>query len=353
MNKPLLEVKDLKIYYPVRSGFFKQKKNYVKAVDGISFEVYKGEAFGIVGESGCGKSTTGHAIVGLLEPYAGEILFDGEVISSKAKKHTLEMAKKAQIIFQDPYSSLDPRFTVGRLIAEPLEVHRIGNAKIRREKVFSLMHDVGLNKEQVTKYPHEFSGGQRQRIGIAKALSLNPKFIVCDEPVSALDVSIQAQILNLLKSLQKELHLTLLFVGHGLGAVNYVSDRIAVMYLGKIVEIGEAKEIFRHPVHPYTQALIEAVPVPDPEEKDRRKEFLAGEIGDSANPPMGCRFHPRCPYATPECAKQVPELLELAGCPGHLVACPVMAETKPQKTGAAKAAAAGALTDQKGGRRDV
>ena len=212
---------------------------------------------------------------------------------------------------------------------------------------------VGLPKNVLGRYPHEFSGGQRQRIGIAKALSLNPKFIVCDEPVSALDVSIQAQILNLLKSLQKELHLTLLFVGHGLGAVNYVSDRIAVMYLGKIVEIGEAKEIFRHPVHPYTQALIEAVPVPDPEEKERRKEFLAGEIGDSANPPMGCRFHPRCPYATPECAKQVPKLLELAGCPGHLVACPVMAKAKRQRIGEARATAAGALTDQKGGRRDV
>jgi len=250
MNKPLLEVKDLKIYYPVRSGFFKQKKNYVKAVDGISFEVYKGEAFGIVGESGCGKSTTGHAIVGLLEPYAGEILFDGEVISSKAKKHTLEMAKKAQIIFQDPYSSLDPRFTVGRLIAEPLEVHRIGNAKIRREKVFSLMHDVGLNKEQVTKYPHEFSGGQRQRIGIARALALDPSLIVCDEPVSALDVSIQAQILNLMQDLQKRYGLTYVFISHNLSVVEHLCDRIAVMYLGNIVEIANKRNLFDNPKHP-------------------------------------------------------------------------------------------------------
>ena len=318
MNKPLLEVKDLKIYYPVRSGFFKQKKNYVKAVDGISFEVYKGEAFGIVGESGCGKSTTGHAIVGLLEPYAGEILFDGEVISSNAKKHTLEMAKKAQIIFQDPYSSLDPRFTVGRLIAEPLEVHRIGNAKIRREKVFSLMHDVGLNKEQVTKYPHEFSGGQRQRIGVARALALDPSLIVCDEPVSALDVSIQAQILNLMQDLQKKYGLTYVFISHNLSVVEHLCDRIAVMYLGNIVEIANKRNLFDNPKHPYTKALLDAIPIPNPDRKTM-KGVLKGDVPSPLNPPKGCCFHTRCEYATAECYQIKPQLAEVES--GHFVAC--------------------------------
>ena len=346
-KKKLLEIKDLKIYYPIKGKRDAEgKPAYVKAVDGVTFDVYENETFGLVGESGCGKSTTGRTVVRLNKPTAGSVTFEGHDLFAKMnRQQNMDLTQKIQIIYQDPYSSLDPRFTVGRCIEEPLIVHHMGNKEERRARVLQLMHDVGLREEVYTRYPHEFSGGQRQRIGVARALALDPKLVVCDEPVSALDVSIQAQILNLLKSLQKELHLTLLFVGHGLGAVNYVSDRIAVMYLGKIVEIGEAKEIFRHPVHPYTQALIEAVPVPDPEEKDRRKEFLAGEIGDSANPPMGCRFHPRCPYATPECAKQVPELLELAGCPGHLVACPVMTEAKRQKTGD--------VTDQKGGRRDV
>lgn len=373
-EKNLLEVSHLKQYFPVRKGFHTIP---LKAVDDISFAIKPGETLGLVGESGCGKTTVGRTLLRLYQPTAGRIVFDGDVLfdsgeqydeegkiivdanGNPVKKKSIDVdmlpyRKKMQMVFQDPYSSLNPRMTVEDIIGEPLDVHKLYSSRAeRRDRILELMGYVGLNAEHATRYAHEFSGGQRQRIGIARALAVRPKFIVCDEPVSALDVSIQAQILNLLKSLQKELHLTLLFVGHGLGAVNYVSDRIAVMYLGKIVEIGEAKEIFRHPVHPYTQALIEAVPVPDPEEKDRRKEFLAGEIGDSANPPMGCRFHPRCPYATPECAKQVPELLELAGCPGHLVACPVMAETKPQKTGAAKAAAAGALTDQKGGRSDV
>ena len=318
MNKPLLEVKDLKIYYPVRSGFFRQKKNYVKAVDGISFEVYKGEAFGIVGESGCGKSTTGHAIVGLLEPYAGEILFDGKVISSNVKKHTLEMAKKAQIIFQDPYSSLDPRFTVGRLIAEPLEVHKIGNAKTRKEKVFSLMHDVGLNKEQVTKYPHEFSGGQRQRIGVARALALDPSLIVCDEPVSALDVSIQAQILNLMQELQKKYGLTYVFISHNLSVVEHLCDRIAVMYLGNIVEIANKRNLFDNPKHPYTKALLDAIPIPDPDRKTM-KSVLKGDVPSPLNPPKGCCFHTRCEHATEECYQIKPPLAEVES--GHFVAC--------------------------------
>ena len=318
MNKPLLEVKDLKIYYPVRSGFLKQKKNYVKAVDGISFEVYKGEAFGIVGESGCGKSTTGHAIVGLLDPYAGEILFDGEVISSNAKKHTIEMAKKVQIIFQDPYSSLDPRFTVGRLIAEPLGVHKIGSAKMRREKVFSLMNDVGLNKEQATKYPHEFSGGQRQRIGVARALALDPSLIVCDEPVSALDVSIQAQILNLMQDLQKKYGLTYVFISHNLSVVEHLCDRIAVMYLGNIVEIANKHDLFNNPQHPYTKALLDAIPIPNPDRKTM-KSVLKGDVPSPLNPPKGCCFHTRCEYVTEECYQIKPKLTEVES--GHLVAC--------------------------------
>ena len=338
MADVILKAEHLKIgFFSERHSLFEKRKRNEVLKD-LSFTMEKGEVLGLVGESGCGKSTLAKVILGLLKPDSGTVIVSGN---------------RPQMVFQDPYSSLNPRKHIYEILSQPMLYHHISTKASIEKDLERLLDMVGLPKHVLARYPHEFSGGQRQRIGIAKALSLNPKFIVCDEPVSALDVSIQAQILNLLKSLQKELHLTLLFVGHGLGAVNYVSDRIAVMYLGKIVEIGEAKEIFRHPVHPSTQALIEAVPVPDPEEKDRRKEFLAGEIGDSANPPMGCRFHPRCPYATPECAKQVPELLELAGCPGHLVACPVMAETKPQKTGAAKAAAAGALTDQKGGRRDV
>ena len=354
MSETILQVKNLKKYYMVgRKGLFGEKE-YVKSVDGVSFTLHRGETLAIVGESGCGKSTTVKSLIRVTEPTSGEVILKGQDFL-KLKGEELKKARRnIKMIFQDPYSSLNPRMTVRDIIGEPVDIEHCYKTEEEREKlILDTMELVGLNRDFADRYPHEFSGGQRQRIGIAKALSLNPKFIVCDEPVSALDVSIQAQILNLLKSLQKELHLTLLFVGHGLGAVNYVSDRIAVMYLGKIVEIGEAKEIFRHPVHPYTQALIEAVPVPDPEEKDRRKEFLAGEIGDSANPPMGCRFHPRCPHATPECAKQVPELLELAGCPGHLVACPVMAEAKRQRIGEARAAAAGALTDQKGGRSDV
>ena len=350
---PLIQVDHLKKYYPIKGGIITHVTGNIHAVDDVSFSITEGETLGLVGESGCGKSTIGRQLVGLETPTEGKIYYQGSDISALKSREMHQIRTQLQMVFQDPYSSLNPRKHIYEILSQPMLYHHISTKATIEKDLERLLDMVGLPKHVLARYPHEFSGGQRQRIGIAKALSLNPKFIVCDEPVSALDVSIQAQILNLLKSLQKELHLTLLFVGHGLGAVNYVSDRIAVMYLGKIVEIGEAKEIFRHPVHPYTQALIEAVPVPDPEEKDRRKEFLAGEIGDSANPPMGCRFHPRCPYATPECAKQVPELLELAGCPGHLVACPVMAETKPQKTGAAKAAVAGALTDQKGGRRDV
>ena len=350
---PLIQVDHLKKDSPIKGGIITHVTGNIHAVDDVSCSITEGETLGLVGESGCGKSTIGRQLVGLEMPTEGKIYYQGNDISALKSREMHQIRTQLQMVFQDPYSSLNPRKHIYEILSQPMLYHHISTKATIEKDLERLLDMVGLPKHVLGRYPHEFSGGQRQRIGIAKALSLNPKFIVCDEPVSALDVSIQAQILNLLKSLQKELHLTLLFVGHGLGAVNYVSDRIAVMYLGKIVEIGEAKEIFRHPVHPYTQALIEAVPVPDPEEKDRRKEFLSGEIGDSANPPRGCRFHPRCPHATPECAKQVPELLELAGCPGHLVACPVMAKAKRQRIGEARAAVAGALTDQKGGRRDV
>ena len=316
MAKVLLSVKDLKVYYPVRKGFFKLKKAYVKAVDGVSFDVYEGEAFGIVGESGCGKSTTGHTIVGLLQPYAGEISFDGKVISGK--KRTADQSTQSQIIFQDPYSSLDPRFTVGRLIAEPLKVNTNMTPADINAKVKKLMKDVGLNESQITKYPHEFSGGQRQRIGIARSLALEPKLVVCDEPVSALDVSIQAQILNLMQELQKKYNLTYVFISHNLSVVYHLCDRIAVMYLGNVVEIATKRELFERPSHPYTQALLNAIPVPDPD-RPMHPTVLSGDVPSPLNPPSGCCFHTRCPHATDECRRVKPQLRQNA--PGHFTAC--------------------------------
>ncbi len=316
MAKTLLSIRDLKVYYPVKRGFLSLQKQYVKAVDGVSFDVYEGEAFGIVGESGCGKSTTGHTIVGLLQPYSGEIRFEGEVISDK--KRTADQAVKSQIIFQDPYSSLDPRFTVGNLIAEPLKVNtKLTKAQIT-EKVKQLMKDVGLNETQITKYPHEFSGGQRQRIGVARALALEPKLIVCDEPVSALDVSIQAQILNLMQDLQRKYNLTYVFISHNLSVVYHLCDRIAVMYLGNVVEISTKRELFDHPAHPYTQALLNAIPVPDPD-RVMNPTVLSGDVPSPLNPPSGCCFHTRCPYATDECRASKPALREIGE--GHLAAC--------------------------------
>ena len=322
-KKKLLEIKDLKIYYPIKGKRDAEgKPAYVKAVDGVTFDVYENETFGLVGESGCGKSTTGRTVVRLNKPTAGSVTFEGHDLFAKMnRQQNMDLTQKIQIIYQDPYSSLDPRFTVGRCIEEPLIVHHMGNKEERRARVLQLMHDVGLREEVYTRYPHEFSGGQRQRIGVARALALDPKLVVCDEPVSALDVSIQAQILNLLRSLQKDLGLTCMFVGHGLGAVNYVSDRIAVMYLGKIVEIGPAQEVFHHPVHPYTRALIDAVPIADPKKREQ-KPLLTGEIGSSTNPPSGCRFHPRCPYATESCRQEVPELCSVFPGSSHLAACP-------------------------------
>ena len=318
MSQTLLEVKNLKVYYPVkvRKNALASEKRFVKAVDDISFSIRQGETFGLVGESGCGKSTTGKTIVRLLKPTGGQVLFEGQDIFAEGKKS--DLSQKIQIIFQDPYSSLDPRFTVGRCIAEPMRVHKMGTAKEQEERVRSLMHDVGLRPEAYTKYPHEFSGGQRQRIGVARALALNPSLIVCDEPVSALDVSIQAQILNLMQDLQEKYHLTYLFISHNLAVVEHLCDRVAVMYLGNLVEVAETEDLFCHPVHPYTQALLDAIPVPDPE-IPTMQNMLEGDVPSLMNPPTGCCFHTRCPHACEQCSKEKPALRDMGN--GHFVAC--------------------------------
>ncbi len=322
LEAPLIEVENLKKYYPVKGGIIPHTVRQIRAVDGVSFFVKKGETLGLVGESGCGKSTVGRQLVGLEKPTGGRILYRGTELGGRtADKKALQT--KLQMVFQDPYSSLNPRKHIYEILSQPMLYHRISTKQTIGKDVERLLDMVGLPKNVLGRYPHEFSGGQRQRIGIARALSLNPEFLVCDEPVSALDVSIQAQILNLLKSLQKDLGLTCLFVGHGLGAVNYVSDRIAVMYLGKIVETGPAKEVFCHPVHPYTRALIDAVPVADPKQR-REKKILSGEIASASNPPEGCRFHPRCPYACSACSQEEPQLMETKPQSGHFAACPVV-----------------------------
>ncbi len=330
---PLIQVENMKKYYPVKGGIITHTTGYVKAVDGVSFEVYRGETLGLVGESGCGKSTIGRQLVGLEKPTEGTIYYKGQNLTKMKPEELRPVRTDLQMIFQDPYSSLNPRKHIYEILAQPMLYHGIVTKATLEKELDKLLDMVGLPKSVLGRYPHEFSGGQRQRIGIAKALSLKPEFIVCDEPVSALDVSIQAQILNLLKSLKEELHLTLLFVGHGLGAVHYISDRIAVMYLGKIVEAGLAEEVFNHPIHPYTQALLQAVPVPDPFEERKEKNILQGEIGDNVCPPFGCRFHPRCPYATEIC-RQREAILQSVGNgqnnQEHLVACPIAALRKEE-----------------------
>lgn len=307
----LLEIKGLKKYFDVTEGWFTKDKTYLKAVDGIDIKVKRGETLGIVGESGCGKSTTGNAIIRLLEATEGQIIFEGQDLATLSPRELKEKRKDIQMIFQDPFSSLNPRWRVFELIAEPLRTHKVAKGKELRKRVYELMEIVGLHPSFANRFPHEFSGGQRQRIGIARALALNPKLIICDEPVSALDVSIQAQILNLLSDLQKEFNLTYLFIAHGLPAVKHISDRVAVMYLGKIVELATKEELFTHPLHPYTEGLINSIPIPDPLlRKDKKEVLLEGDIPSPVNPPSGCSFHTRCPYATDKCKAVEPILVE-------------------------------------------
>lgn len=318
-NVPLVEVRNLKQYFTVKSSLFKTQ--YLKAVDDVSFEIENGETLGLVGESGCGKTTVGRSLLHLYEPTSGEVLFNGELVT---KKNLPQMRRNMQMVFQDPYSSLDPRMTVEDIIGEPLDVHGLYSSKgERREKILQLMEYVGLNSEHARRYAHEFSGGQRQRIGIARALAVNPKFIVCDEPVSALDVSIQAQVVNMFEDLQEKLGVAYLFIAHDLLVVHHISKRIAVMYLGKIVEIADSDEINEHPLHPYTQSLISAVPIPDPDiTRNRHRIVLEGDVPSPLNMPQGCPFRTRCRYACDKCAQSMPPLTERA--PGHKVACHVM-----------------------------
>jgi len=318
----LLEVKDLKMHFPVGGGFLSSKPmGYVKAVDGISFTVKRGETLGLVGESGCGKTTTGRCILQLYKPTSGQVIFDGQDLTSLKTKQMRAMRREMQVIFQDPYSSLNPRMTAGNIIGEPLIVHSLVNNKTEyREKVAELLTNVGLNPYMADRFPHEFSGGQRQRIGVARALSVSPKFIVADEPVSALDVSIQAQIINLLEDLQEQFNLTYLFIAHDLSVVRHISDRVGVMYLGHMVELAERNEIYRNPAHPYTKALLSAVPIPDPVlDAQRDRVLLTGEVPSPLNPPSGCVFHPRCPVANDTCSQVIPELREVE--PQHHSAC--------------------------------
>jgi len=309
-NNTLLEVKNLKKYFSLRGGFlFQSSSGIIKAVDDISFSINKGETFGLVGESGCGKSTAARVILRLLKHSSGSVFYDGEDLFSLNDNQMFKIRRDIQIIFQDPYASLSPRMTIGDIISEPLEIYKIGNKNKRIKRVKELLDVVGLNPEHLNRYPHEFSGGQRQRIGIARALALTPKLLLCDEPVSALDVSVQAQILNLLADLQKEFNLTYLFIAHDLSVVKHVSDKVGVMYLGKLVEIADSADLYSKPLHPYTMGLLSAVPIPDPKlERERKRIVLEGDVPSPLNPPSGCTFHPRCPIAKDICSKEIPPL---------------------------------------------
>lgn len=321
-NTPLLKVEHLYKEFPTGSGFLAGKfsKKVVSAVNDISFEIHAGETFGLVGESGCGKSTTGRAIMHLDPPTAGKVYFEGRDISKMNKRELKDMRREMQFIFQDPYASLNPRMTIGEIISEPMVIHGIGTPEERTERVRELLDVVGLNPEHINRYPHEFSGGQRQRVGIARSFILRPKLIICDEPVSALDVSIQAQVLNLLKELQRQYGTAYLFIAHDLSVVQHISDRVAVMYLGKMVELSDWKSLYAQPSHPYTQSLLSAVPIPDPDvQKNRKRIILAGDPPSPIDPPSGCRFHTRCPIAQAKCAEETPEFSEIEN--GHFCAC--------------------------------
>jgi oligopeptide transport system ATP-binding protein len=330
MTEPLLHVENLCKEFAVDSSVFSKEKKSVKAVDNISFDIYPGETFGLVGESGCGKSTTGRCIMRLSNPTSGQVIFDGKDVAKMKKAELKQMRHDMQFIFQDPYASLNPRMTIGEIVSEPLVIHNeMPDKEQRMNYVRELLDIVGLNPEHINRYPHEFSGGQRQRVGIARAFALKPKLIICDEPVSALDVSIQAQVLNLLKDLQQQYGTAYLFIAHDLSVVQHISDRVAVMYLGNMMEVSDWKTLYAEPHHPYTQSLLSAVPIPDPDVQHSRKRIiLKGDPPSPINPPSGCRFHTRCPIACEKCSQERPELREVA--PGHLCACH-FAEANPIK----------------------
>lgn len=331
MSENLIEIKNLKKYFPIKKGVFPKTIGNVKAVDDVSFTIKKGETLGLVGESGCGKTTVGRSILRLIEPTAGEIIFQGKDITNISSQELKTYRKKMQIIFQDPYSSLNPRITVGGMLNEILKFHEIAEGEAADKRVEQLLETVGLRKIHARRYPHEFSGGQRQRIGIARALSVEPDFIVCDEPVSALDVSIQSQILNLLQDLQAEFGITYLFISHDLSVVEHISDRVCVMYLGQLVEVAKREELYHEPKHPYSQALLSAVPLPDPRNKSKRI-ILTGDVPSPANVPTGCYFHPRCPKVFGDCSNIHPEL---AGSESHMQSCLLFPESYPKKVHAA------------------